>query len=293
MRETDNATRCTDPHPTIFVFFIQPAPVQSRSYFLTFFSLPSHQEKEGGGDENGFLWVAAKLEHLVRCNAKVLVHPRSGAANATGVLSRILAKTAEAKERGPVKKKRKKKRKRPQQAEDALEDPGSTPVGDKDDGGEGAQAAEEDPLDVICSARYCQRFFPIQALCKFEAASLEAGLGAASTSFLRGDVAEGRKLPAKSPLKFAVWCKQRKLKVGEEGRRVVDLLSEAFKAHCEGAGIEAQVSLRDPQVLVLAEAPFEASGGQKLIALCVLPSGCVDIKPKGVMVKTLFDKADL
>ena len=209
------------------------------------------------------------------------------------MLSRILAKTAEAKERGPVKKKRKKKRKRPQQAEDALEDPGSTPVGDKDDGGEGAQAAEEDPLDVICSARYCQRFFPIQALCKFEAASLEAGLGAASASFLRGDVAEGRKLPAKSPLKFAVWCKQRRLKVGEEGRRVVDLLAEAFKAHCEGAGIEAQVSLRDPQVLVLAEAPFEASGGQKLIALCVLPSGCVDIKPKGVMVKTLFDKADL
>ena len=214
---------------------------------------PGEAECSSSPGEGCSDWKMVKLESLVRDHGKVMVRFESkDAADRLGVLEpvelldRILRQTSSTRLGAGKKRKRKKNEAR----------------------------------DVLSDLRYCQRFFPIQALCLCD----EEGVKAAVTKILKESAKSEDS--QQTVTKFAVCCKKRKTKVttgdGKE-KSVVDVLAETVKGESDWA-----VSLSDPDIVVMVEGPFACADAAPVLALCLCPRRMLDIKGKGITIRTTF-----
>ena len=148
----------------------------------------------------------------------------------------------------------------------------------------------------VLPPKFCQKFFPIQALCSCDEVSniqeaIRSILASAPDLFgLGGEECKPAGEATASKLTFAVASKPRcvKLRTGskEDGKlaevNVVNVLAKEF----QNAFPNAAVDLKDPRVVILCES-LQMSDNRTLLALCVTQKRLARIRSKGISIKAL------
>lgn len=133
----------------------------------------------------------------------------------------------------------------------------------------------------IGTPKFCQRFFPFEALCWCEEAEIEKAMVA---------ILAGKKEKIGPKQSFSVGCKSRRIKVeaengGNSAERmvnVVDALAKGFQSVFK----EAPVNLKQPENIILCES-VKVSQNRALIALCCVQAELADVRSRGTSIRTL------